>query len=415
MDLKLGSLKFVFSFLKGLLGRCLSSILLSFVFSFAKASEIEIKDSIVQPDSRSDSPKSKETPIKSAVPGVSIGAMFDLYYLYNFNRPASVTSDTTLPSGNTGLRFSDQFSNQISLNLAEISLKKTGNEVGFVIDLDFGKVADASASSTIASSVVVDDVSKHIGQAFITYSPETIKGLSLRVGKMASHVGEETQKAKEDWQYSRSLSFTYGLPFWHVGADIGYSIVPEKLHLSTYIYNGWNSIYDNNPGKSLGAQVKFTPNSNVIVAYNVICGPELTDRTDSIRTVHDLYGNLTLSQSLAFNIEFVTARETSAPLRDGVGDASWHSVLFSTRHMLTNKFSMSPRYEIYRDVTGYTLKDEGQSVQSLTFTNTLQLSDGLEGRLEFRHDWSSSSSIFITKSGVSSTQTTMSLALLYAF
>ncbi|MBI3544120.1 MAG: outer membrane beta-barrel protein, partial [Deltaproteobacteria bacterium] len=105
----------------------------------------------------------------AALNGVSFSGLLDVYYAYNFNRPAPTTPPAStsvgtagLPPGNTNLRYYDQYHNQIALSLAELEVKRSGTEVSFLIDLDFGHAADINAAANLGTSTqVIDEVSKH--------------------------------------------------------------------------------------------------------------------------------------------------------------------------------------------------------------------------------------------------------------
>jgi hypothetical protein len=59
-----------------------------------------------------------------------------------------------------------------------------------------------------------DVVFEHIGQANLTYMPETFKLMTFKVGKFYSLMGLENPKPKDNWNYSRSYSYYYGKPLW---------------------------------------------------------------------------------------------------------------------------------------------------------------------------------------------------------
>ncbi|MEQ1877525.1 MAG: outer membrane beta-barrel protein, partial [Bdellovibrionia bacterium] len=120
----------------------------------------------------------------------------DLYYLYNFNEPfppnpmsGATVVNATQPAGNNALRFYDQFHNQFSLALVEFSLTKSFETSYFLADLDFGQSADLNARQTTGALRIVDESTKHVGQALVSWSPRQVNGLRLEFGKFASHMG----------------------------------------------------------------------------------------------------------------------------------------------------------------------------------------------------------------------------------
>lgn len=331
-------------------------------------------------------------------PDISVKGFIDGYYSYNFNTPPQ-TADNTY-------RYYDTEQNQMNLNLAELSLLAKTQEVSFIVDFDFGPFADLNATTSPNGSSQIDESSKNIGQAVVSYRPSN-SHWQIDAGKMYSHIGLETVKSKDNFNYSRSILFGYGMPFWHTGLRIGYDLVPDKLQTSLYIYNGWNSNNDVNRSKSFGAQMKWTPNSKSTFVYNILSGPEKASNERDARTVHEANATYALDQLWTFAADIIYGSEENAAVNSGSRFAKWYGGLITSRYQLTSTTFISPRYEYYRDDDGYTLGAGPQTLNSFTMTYGHQLSQGLETRAELRHEISSRD-VFDS----SSTQTTALVALL---
>ena len=343
---------------------------------------------------------------------------FDSYYSYNFNRPAPVTPPTAtspsaaaIPVGNNTYRYYDNYHNQLTLNLIELTVKAQLEDVSLLTDLDFGTFADLNAATSSTNGTTVDETSKHVGQAVLTYRPASAPRFIFEIGKMYTHVGLETVKAKDNWQYSRSTLMAYGMPFWHTGVRLGYDLVPEKLSGSLYIYNGWNSIYENNSSKTIGVQIKYLPSSDVVLVYNFIGGPERSKNDGDWKVVHDLNGTITLlpKWQLAFNV--LTGSEKNA-VNNNTQNAEWYGGSVAAKYLVSEMSYISPRFEIYRDQGGHTLGASSQTVQSGTLTYGVKPSPSFEVRGEARYD-SSNQSVFVDNNGMSNSQTTLLAALLF--
>lgn len=344
----------------------------------------------------------------------------DTYYGYNFNQPSAVTvpSATTVgtasvPDAKNTYRYYDFYHNQISLSLVELSVLAKFGEVSLLIDLDFGPFADGNTASGSGATKAVDEVSKHIGQAVVMYRPQGSR-FSMDVGKMYSHIGAETVKSKDNYNYSRTVTFSYGMPFWHTGARFGYDVIPETLLTSFYIYNGWNSVYDNNQSKSVGAQLKYIPSSLLTVAYNYLGGPERTDSEKDRKTVHELNITWALTDSLSAITELVSGEEQGATVAGSRTVAKWYGGFVAFKYKLNDRSFLSPRFEIFRDQHGHLLSAGPQTIRSGTLTYGRNLTKGLDLRTEGR--WDSSSQKPFTK-GLASvdSQTTMLAALLFTY
>ena len=338
-------------------------------------------------------------------PQISLGGFIDGYYSYNFNRPRQSMSAT---SANNQYRYYDTHHNQMTLNLAELSIQAKYGEWGFLTDLDFGPFAELNATTTST-----DEVSKHVGQAVISYRADGSR-FFFDVGKMYTHLGLETVKSKDNFNYSRSILFSYGMPFWHTGARFGFDAVPETLETSFYIYNGWNSLYNANRSHTFGFQTKWKASKNTTLVYNVIAGPERTDSDGDWKIVHDLNSTIVLSDSTTLGMNFLYGSEENAPVGSIRRNAIWYGGLATLKIALSDKSYISPRYELYRDADGYTLNGPSQTIHSGTFTFGHMLAKHLEIRPELRHE-KSTKSTFISGPKTHQSQTTALVSLLLNF
>ena len=358
--------------------------------------------------------------------GLTFSGLLDLYYSFNFNHPDQpqplVSSTSTTFPGNNNIRYYDIFHNQAVVNLAELTIKKTTDEVNFLLDLDFGETADINTIVISGSGTSIDEMTKHIGQAYMTYSPKAVPGLVIDAGKMATHVGLEYIKAKDNWQYSRSTMFGYGGPFWHTGLHVAYDWIPTKLNTSLYIYNGWNSMTDNNSAKTLGAQLKWTPTDSSSFIYNVITGPEQNRNIKNNKTVHEFnfvyafHPDLLIAFDTLYGEEENVTVTNSSGISSNADKAVWSGQSLSLKWKMTDKLFLSPRVEFYNDRQGYTLGGDPQKMVSLTLTTHYQVTDELSTRLEYRNDKSDLATRFNKADGqLTDQQSTVTWALLYSF
>lgn len=222
---------------------------------------------------------------------------------------------------------------------------------------------------------------------------------------MYTHVGLETVKSKDNFNYSRTVLFSYGMPFWHTGARFGYDAIPEKLQTSFYVYNGWNSIYDTNESKTVGAQLKYTPTSNFNLIYNFIGGAERVRSEGNWKTVHELNTTYSVSSDLTFVADVLFGSEDKA---------KWYGGLLTAKYVLSDASYISPRFEIYTDKDGFTLGSGEQTIQTYTLSYGRRLTQGLDYRAEVRVDTSDEKN-FKTEDGNEDSQTTGLMALLFNF
>ena len=322
----------------------------------------------------------------------------DMYYHYNFNDP---------PTGAiTPLRNFDVEHNQFSLALMELALSKPGttdSPVGFRVDLDYGPVA----KWVHASDPEGVDVMQNIQQAYVEYLAPVGKGLTFDVGKFVTPIGAEVIEAKDNWNYSRSLLFSWAIPYYHMGVRAGYS-PNDKVSLLGWVVNGWNNTKDNNSRKSYGAELGVKPTGALSLVANYMGGPEQNDDPNDWRHVFDATATYTLTKTLSAMANYDYGKDTVG----GLG-VSWQGVALYLKEQATPIFAVIPRYEYYNDKDGFTT-GTAQKVQEFTLPAEVKHKDGLFTRFEYRRDWSDVN--FFMKDAVpAGNQNTFTVGVVVAF
>src|SRR5437867_5149606 len=166
--------------------------------------------------------------------------MIDGYYSGNFAKP---------PSRTNALRAFDINHNEFSLNYAELAIEQKAEPVGFRVDLGFGdaaKVVHATEPACQTPALSSCTFYQHLQQAYLT---GTKNKLTIDFGKFVTQHGAEVIETKDNWNYSRSLLFTWAIPFYHFGVRA--TATPnDKVVLMATVNNGWNDVKDNNSGKT---------------------------------------------------------------------------------------------------------------------------------------------------------------------
>jgi putative OmpL-like beta-barrel porin-2 len=164
-----------------------------------------------------------------------VHGLVDTYFSANLNQAQSTLNP---------LRAFDT-SNGFQLSYAKLTAQLTpakAYSAGFRADFGFGQTASAlTFKSAPSSSDVV------IQQAFVSYR---LPGVVLDGGKFVTNTGAEVIEAKDDWLYSRSLLFSFAIPFTHTGVRATMP-VPGVAGLSVMasVFNGWD-----NPPKPVSSQ-----------------------------------------------------------------------------------------------------------------------------------------------------------------
>ncbi|MBC7658816.1 MAG: porin [Chitinophagaceae bacterium] len=351
----------------------------------------------------------------------SITGYLDTYYEYNFNHPlprhasVPVTTDPNsatykgFTQGGTQLRNFDVQDNQFTLASAEITYKRTIENLSLKVDLDTGDNTDMMHSSSSG----VDETSKHIGQAIVSYTPSSLKSLTFNFGKMLSHIGWEGAKAKDNWNYSRSLLYAFAGPYWHNGLNLSWTAVQDVFVANFYIYNGWNNRNDTNRGKTLGVQLAYAPGSGLAFVYNGIGGPEQDGNEKNKKIVHDFIATWIANEQLAFSADAIIGSEDKAIVDLANMDKSkahWSALQMGLKYNLSPAFYLSPRIEAFWDREGYTT-GASQSIREATLTTSWKVVPQFEIRMEARQDMSTHKA-FIKDGALRDEQATLSLSTL---
>lgn len=368
----------------------------------------------------------EENKTVSSSSGVELNGYFDFYYQgssqgHSFGNP-------TGPEVVDG-RYFDRHVNQMTLNMAEISLKRKSNQVSFRADFAVGEMVDqlsgggsqsvtGSGAGQNPTNSAANEPTRNLTQATLTYS--ATDRLSVTAGKFYTHMGLEVTKAKDNWQYSRSYTYNYGIPFWHEGVSAAYVVVPEKFSTTIYLLNAWDGRVSQelNQSTTVGANLNFSGVEGLVANYNYLGGAEAIDKSQ--REVHEINLSYTVNPTLSLATDYVMGAQKNIV---STGDAKWSGLAVYLKIAVNNVYSISPRYETFDDSDsgfaisgGLSAPGTKQKISSWTLSNNFNLGDGLEARIEMRSDKSDSSLFFKDKSGsTTDRQESFLAAFLYAF
>ncbi len=355
-----------------------------------------------------------QTAAPAAAP-LEFNGYFDGYYQ---NSPQAHNAVGANPPRTLEGRAFDRINDQFVLNIVELSARKKAGKVSFRIDAAFGEMVDVLSNNGpqagvmgTAANPASEDPTRNITQATITYAAS--ENLSFTAGKFYTHMGYEVTKAKENFQYSRSYSFNYAIPFSHQGVSLTYAALPSKLNISASLLNAWDhrTSQKTNKAPAIGAALNFTPMETLTANYTFISAPE-AGIGNGTREAHDFNISYSLMPTLTLAADYVMGTQKKV---SGGADAKWTGTALYIKAPLTKWYTLSPRYEMYDDADTFTTGTK-QKITSLTVANNFDLGDGLEARLEYRTDKSDVSTYFKDKDGVGTDkQDSYTFALLYSF
>jgi len=332
----------------------------------------------------------------SFLSSITVFGLGDAYVMANANQP---------PEGDNLLRNFDTRSGELRMNYAEVAFeRKTSAQavVGFRADFGAGPTANM-----VGSPEPGPDGLQYIQQGYLSVRAPLGSGLTIDAGKFVTPAGAEVIETQDNWNYSRSLLFSWAIPYYHAGVRASYAL-SDKVTATGFLLNGWNNVKDNNGSKSFGTQVLVTASDRVSIAGTWIGGAEQTD-VEGWRNMLDAIVNVTVTPrvKLQLNADYVRDRA----LGPGVG---WHGVAAALRTELTPKWTLAPRVEWFSDPQGAST-GTAQDVVEGTITVQRAIAAGLSARVEYRVDHSTSE-FFPTDEGPSGRwQQTFGVGLFYGW
>jgi hypothetical protein len=286
-----------------------------------------------------------------------------------------------------------------------VALGKQTSEVsraGFRLDVGAGDTADLVNAYEPGGT----DYLKYVQQGYVSYLAPIGKGLSVDFGKFVTPHGAEVIETKDNFNYSRGLLFALAIPYYHTGFRLGYA-VSDTVSVTGYLVNGWNNVRDNNDAKTAGVTLGFKPTERLSVSQSYMAGKELTDE-DGVRHLLDTVVSFSASDALSVIGNFDYGRDSVAGI-----DVAWYGAAVGFKYQLSDAWAFSPRYEMFKDDDGFAT-GLVQTLQEVTLTGEYKAPAGLIARFEFRSDFSDED-YFNDKTGLTSSQPSVSVGLIYAF
>ncbi len=299
-------------------------------------------------------------------------ATVDMAYSDNLDHP---TDGTNL------LRNFDQNANAFNFPGVSLDLQYTAQHYGFHIDTGYGDMY-----KTIGAADPWRGPNQYVTQAFVSYKPINGSALQIDFGKFFTSAGAEVPDILSNSNYSRSLLFVLGAPYYHFGVRATIPVTKE-FTTSVQVVNGWNDVKDNNTGKTLALNSTLTKTKwNWSQTY--IVGPEKVGTNRGFRNLYDTVLNITPCPWFQGYVEALAGFENSVP---SVGldteRVFWGGYGTSVKFTPAKKFAFSPRWESYHDPNGFT-SGLSQKLTEWTATAEYRPLSFMTWRLEFRADHS---------------------------
>ena len=340
--------------------------------------------------------------------GIKFHGVVAVDYLYDINAPSGnpVTNQPTL-------RTYENEKNSFILNLGNLHVEKQSDTgLGFVADLDFGKTADVDNNSTFFRSSSTGNGTNFFDarQFYLTYKIPVGSGISLKAGRFVTLAGEEVIKAYNNINYNvtNSILFGFAIPFTHTGLLANYAFT-DQVALDLGIVNGWDTVADNNDGKTVHGGLTLAPDPKFTVYTTITYGPEQNSNAQSKRFLATVLATVKPTDQLTFILDYDYGNESNVALLDPTnpaapaatsttalyrapGNAQWQGVAAYAVFSPIDELQLALRGEVFDDPDGVrTLFQQtgfgpGATFYEFTPTVSYKITDGLWWRNEYRHD-----------------------------
>jgi hypothetical protein len=324
--------------------------------------------------------------------GTEIGGLVDGYYLWNSNKVA--------PS----FHAFDATHNNFDLSMAELWVAKsptTDSPVGYKVRLNFGH-------ATSVFTPAADGDYKYVEEAYGSYMIPAGKGLQVDFGKFVTNAGAEVIEAKDNWNYSRGLLFQNAIPYFHAGIRFTYS-ANDKVTLMGGVVNGWNTVIDQNTGKSVMASITLKPTGSLSIIENYIGGPEQPANNSDWRNLSDTVVSYTVNPTVSLMLNYDYGRDSI-----GVFPQTWQGIAGYAKIQATKVFAVVPRIEWYQDKNGF-MTGTAQNLTGATLTLEIKPADNFMWRIEYRGDFSDKTPFIDSVNVAQKNQNMLILGFLYSF
>ncbi len=323
----------------------------------------------------SDTEPSQEMPVGVASSGgqaISFTGLIDTYFTHNFNSPED---------GTNTLYYTNPNARGFGLNQAKLEIDASGDgPIGFRSDIWFGSGArlfrDGLEPGPLADVI-------YLQQAYGYYQFES--GAQLDVGLFGTIAGLEVAESHLNWNYTRGILWAWNEPFSHLGARFSQPL-SDTVTATFLLVNGFDNAWDQNSGKSYGAQISLAPSDRFNTTATWINGPENWGTNEGwLRDFSwNFYGGIHDRFEVMANLDYISASDPA-----GVSATSWGMGGYARVH-LTDQVRLAYRMEFMDDSEARSTGVQ-QNLRENTFTFEVQpVKDDPRflTRLEYRRDWS---------------------------
>lgn len=264
---------------------------------------------------------------------LQISGYAELYYQYDFNKPAE--------GSRPGYIYSHNRHNEFNLNLGYI--KASVNRANSRVNLAFATGTYMNANYSAEPGVL-----KNLFEANAGIRLSKKKQVWLDVGILPSHIGAESAVSKDCPTLTRSL-IAENSPYYETGVNLSYRSTNGKWLFSGLLLNGWQRItrVSGNSHMNFGTQIQYKPNERLTLNYSNFFGSDKPDSIQQKRNYHNWYGNISISDNCSISAGFdLGIEQKPKPLS---GHYKWSGGFGVIKYSFNQVWRLAWRSEYFND------------------------------------------------------------------
>jgi hypothetical protein len=308
---------------------------------------------------------------------LKISTAFDMNYTYSTNKDQGV-NNYTIPN-----HLNNNSHNDFDIVMAEVALSGAYKTLDYFVSFNAAAVNGGGSNA--------------ISEAYLTHNFSDM--FSLTAGRFYSNLGFESYRAKDNWNYSKSIGWQ-ATPYWHEGAALNFNM-GNGFGAALFVYDQVDSDSETNGHKAYSAQLSYS-NDSLSAVYNYYTASK--DRKDMNNdgtpdngiVLGEGYNIHDLNLQYAINKEFSLAGAFyMATTEEGVtasDDLEWNSYAVYAKYMVNERFDLALRYEMFTidneglAIAGLSSTTDDNEIQSITLTAGYDLLNNSKLKLEVRMD-----------------------------
>jgi len=263
------------------------------------------------------------------------------------------------------------------LSLAKFTVDKSDKIFGVHLDVGVGETMRLIHAGDVAA--IQHKGLRYVEQMYLILKPNKIHGTEIDFGQFVTSAGAEVIESSSNWNYTRSILFSFAIPYYHFGFKTT-TPVTKELTVGFQLVNAWNTVWGNNNLNNGAFTLAYTK-PKYTYSLNYYVGPNHPGTTSGVRNLIDSTILFTPNSKLNVYINGDFARDNLP----GGGYGQWYGFAGAGRYQIAKLFAVAGRAEIFSDSKGFAT-GVGQNIKEATGTFEYKFNDHLVSRFEARHD-----------------------------